>query len=90
MSGAATFRPGEQTAQVVVIFKDAARAARDAGHGVIGEPRTDIDFFPQALAQAPQLTAAAGNRDAAFHQVGDQFRRRIIQRVLHRVDDDAD
>ena len=88
--GAAAFGTRQQSTQVVVIFQNATGATSHAGHGVFGQPAANVDFFAQALAQTAQLSTATRQRDAAFHQVGDQLWRRVVQRVFDCINDDID
>src|SRR5690606_24298185 len=57
------------------------------GHRSVRDPRADIDLFGQALGETAKLPAATGETDAARHDVSDQCRRGIVQRVFYRVDD---
>ena len=62
-------------------------ADRDAGQRRLGQVRGHLGLLPQALVEALQQRAAAGEHDAAVHDVGRELGRRAVERLLDRVDD---
>ena len=58
--------------------------------GRLGQMHRHVRLVPQALVQAVEQRAAAGEHDAAIHDVGRELGRRLVQRRLDRVDDLVD
>ena len=61
--------------------------AGDAGQRVVGDVDGHLGRLGDAPVEAGQQGAAAGQDDALVHDVGDQLRRGLLDRVLDRVDD---
>ena len=69
------------------LLEAAARADRDARQRRLGEVRRHVRLVAQALVEPVQQRAAAGEHDAAVHDVGGELGRRLVERRLDRVDD---
>src|SRR5207248_1791587 len=66
------------------------RATRSDGHTRqrrLGQMRRHLRLFAQALVEALQQRAAAGQHDAAIHDVRGELRRGAVEGLLDRVDD---
>src|SRR5262245_2231762 len=66
-----------------------ARADRHAREGTLGEVDGDLRRVPDALVEPLQEGPASGEDDAPIHDVGGELRRRLVERRLHRVDDES-
>ena len=69
------------------LLEDDARAARDAGERVVGDVDRHLGGLRDAAIQPGQQRAATGQHDPLVHDVGDQLRRRLLDRVLDRLHD---
>ena len=72
------------------LLEASAGADRHAGQRALGEVNRHLGLVAQALVEAVQERAAAGEDDAAVHDVGRQLGRGLVERRLDRVDDLAD
>src|ERR1041384_5906801 len=78
---------GEDRAEVLHLLERLARAAHHAGERVVGDDDGEAGFPPpEGSGGAPQA-AAARQHHAFLGDVGAQFRRRLLQRGLHRGND---
>ena len=77
----------EHARHLVEILEDDAGPARDAGQRVVGDVDGHLGRLGDAPVEAGQQRATAGQDDALVHDVGDQLRRGLLDRVLDRVDD---
>ena len=68
-------------------LEDPAAAARDAGQRIVGDDHRQAGFFHEQLVDVAQQRAAAGEHDAALGDVGAEFRRGLLERLLDRADD---
>ena len=59
----------------------------DAGQRAVREVHGDLGLVADALVEALQERTAAGEHDAAVHDVGCELGRRLVERRLHRIDD---
>ena len=66
------------------------RAAHDAGERVVGDVDRHLRRLRDATVEAGKQRPAAGQHDALVHHVGDELRRRLLDRLLDRVDDLGD
>ena len=73
--------------RVAELLEDDAGPAGDAGQRVVGDVDRHLGRFRDAPVEARQERAAAGQHDPLVHDVGDELRRRLLDRVLDRVDD---
>ncbi len=64
----------------------AAAAAGDAGHRVVGDDDGQARLLHQQLVDVAEQRAAARQHDAAFGDVGAEFRRSLLQSFLDRPD----
>src|SRR5918992_3689173 len=71
-------------------FEAAAGADRDARERRLGELRRHLRLVPEALVEPGEQGAAAGEDDAAVHDVRGELGRRLVERRADRVDDLAD
>ena len=78
---------GEDGAQTVHALQRDAATAHHAGQRVFGHQHRQAGFFGQQTVQVAQQRAAAGQHHAAVGNVGAQFGRRLLQRVLDGADD---
>ena len=62
-------------------------ADRDAGERALGEVDRHLRLVAQPLVEAGEERAAAGEHDAAVHDVRGELGRRLVERRLDRVDD---
>ena len=91
VSAADGVRLGDQHAvHVVELLEDDAGAAGDAGQRVVGDVDRHLGRLGDAPVEAGEQRAATGEHDALVHDVGDELRRRLLDRVLDRVDDLVD
>ncbi len=74
----------------VELFEAAARPDGDAGERRLGEMNRHVRLVPEALVEPLQQRAAAGEHDAAVHDVRRELRRGLVERRLDRVDDLVD
>src|SRR5271170_1344724 len=72
------------------IFQEDIGATGDAGQRIVGDPNGQTGGLANDLVDATEQTAAAGEHDARFDQVGGEFRLGAFERVGDRVDDFAD
>ena len=72
------------------LLQRAAGAHGDAGQRRIGKLCGHLALLAQALLHPLQQRAAAGERDAAVHDVAGELGRRAVERVLDRADDLAE
>ena len=72
------------------LLEAAPGADGDAGERALGEVHGHLRLVPQPLVEALQQRAAAGEHDAAVHDVRGELRRRLVERRLDRVDDLGD
>src|SRR5215216_5671068 len=72
------------------LLEAAARADRDARERALGEMDRHLRLVAEALVEAVQERAAAGEHDPAVHDVRRELRRRLVERRLDRLDDLAD
>src|SRR4051794_9741707 len=56
------------------------RADRDAGQRALGEVHLHLRLMAQPLVEAGQQRPAAGEDDAAIHDVRSELRRRLVER----------
>ena len=68
-------------------FHCLAAAAGDAGQGIVGNDDRQTGFLAQQFVEVAQQCATAGQHEAAFGDVGREFRRRLFQRAFHRLHD---
>src|SRR3984957_6022830 len=68
-------------------FEDPAAAARNTGQRIIGNHHGKAGFFHEQFIDVAQQRAAAGQDDAAFGDIGAEFRRRLFQRLFDRPHD---
>ena len=68
-------------------FNHAAAATCNTGQWVVGNDHRQAGFFHQQLVEITQHCATAGQYDAAFGDIGTQFRRRLLQGFLDGTDD---
>ena len=71
----------------VEILEHLAGAAHDAGERVVGDVDRHLGRLRHAPVEAREERAAAGEHDALVHDVGDELRRRLLDRVPDGVDD---
>src|SRR5438067_13541725 len=64
-----------------------ARADRDARQWGLREMDGHLRLVPQPLVEVREERAAAGEDDAAIHDVGRELRRSLVERRLDRLDD---
>src|SRR3954471_4364354 len=69
------------------LLEAAAAADRDAGQRRLGAVGGHLGLLAQALVEALQQAAAAGEHDPAVHDVRRELGRRAVERLLDRVDD---
>src|SRR5918997_4047070 len=69
------------------LLEAAAGADRHAGERRLGEVSRHLGLVAQALVEPLQQRAAAGEHDAAVHDVRRQLGRSAVERLLDRVDD---
>src|SRR5256885_6738771 len=72
---------------VLELLKDLAAAASDAGERVVGDVDRDLGRLGDARVEAAEERAAAREVNALVHDVGDELRRGLLDRVLDGVDD---
>ena len=72
------------------LLEAAAGADRDAGERGLGEVHGHLGLVAEALVEPGQERAAAGEHDAAVHDVGGELGRRLVERRLDRLDDLGD
>src|SRR5918997_948258 len=69
------------------LLEAATRAHRHAGERRLGQVCGHLRLVAQALVEPLQEGAAAGEHDAAVHDVARQLRWGAVERLLDRVDD---
>ena len=69
------------------LLEAAARADRDARERALGEVHGHLRLVAEPLVEPLQQRAAAGEHDAAIHDVRGELGRRLVERRLDRVDD---
>src|SRR5215204_2802704 len=69
------------------LLEAAAGADRDTGERRLGQVRRHLGLVAQAVVEPLEERAAAGEHDAAVHDVRGQLRRRAVARLLDRIDD---
>src|SRR4051794_28629846 len=69
------------------LLEAAATADRDARQRGLGAVGGHLRLLAEALVEALKEATAAGEHDAAIHDVGGRRGRRAAQRLLDRVDD---
>src|SRR5690606_31517405 len=88
--GAAAIKTNQNATEVIQVFEYTSSAASHTSHGIFCYPDTHLNHIFQPNGQNHNLSAAAANTDAGFHQVGDQLRRRLVDGVAHGIDNDVD
>ena len=68
-------------------FQNAAAATSDTGQGVFGGNNRQTGFFHQQAVQVLEQGAATGQYNAAFGDVGTQFRRGLFKCGFDSADD---
>ena len=69
------------------LLEAAPRADRDARERALGEVDGHLRLVAQPLVEAVQERTAAGEHDAAIHDVGRELGRGLVERRLDRLDD---
>ena len=75
---------GKDTTEFVHALERHARAAHDARQRVFGDEHGQAGFFREQTVEIAQQRTTASKHDAAFGDVGAEFRRRVFERDLHR------
>src|SRR5690242_16138394 len=68
------------------LLEAAAGADRDAGQRRLGQVHRHVRLVAEPLVEAVQQRAAAGEDDAAVHDVRGELGRRLVERRLDRLD----
>src|SRR3954469_8798347 len=69
------------------LLEAAARADGHAGERRFGEVNRHLRFVAEAVVETGEERAAAGEDDAAVHDVRRELGRRLVERRLDRLDD---
>src|SRR5690606_23857321 len=75
---------------LVHVLENTGRTLAHADEGVVDDVDGQSRLPPQQFVEAAQLGAAAGHHDALVHEIGGQFRRRLLQGAADRFDDGVD
>src|SRR6185295_12891425 len=78
---------GEDRTEVLHLLERFARAAHDAGQGIVGHDYRQAGFFHQQPVEVAQQRAAAGQHHALFGDVGAELGRGLLEGGLDRRHD---
>ena len=77
----------EYALQCLQIFKTASGAQHHTGQGILGDGNRQPGGMAKDVIEITQQRPAPGQHNTLIDDIGGQFRRGVLQRHLHRLND---